>query len=498
MDAKNLSGKRYGYGMPIVLGVLSLVLLVLSFISVQIFGKSCSLTFSTDEPQRAVIRMDPPSVIEVVGTHSNGTTLTLDLHAVSPGNTFVIVSEHGTAHAVRLYVHRTGIITIENYFGRCRGDILFSASFALVLLAAILMLTERYRRSTRISLCRYENAWILGVLIFLVSLLAKHMISFFLLSLDGSAPSVLELFESTLTSAQLFTLLLLPVALIISIVISISNVILMKNEGIGFRNMLGLFLGITLCIGSVAPFIVYPLMEKIGLDVHRYSSFWVLASNTLEDVIGVVMAYLECVLLGTAISAIRAAKHVPTFDKTHILILGCKITKDGGLTKLLQSRTDRAVEFARMQKEKTGRDIFFVPSGGQGSDEVIADGTAIGRYLASIGIPHEQILVEDRSTNTIENLRFSNDLIRAQAPDAKVAFSTTNYHVFRAGCYADELDIPMEGIGARTKSYFWINAFIREFIATLHYERRSHIRMLLAILCFVLPLETVIYLSFMN
>lgn len=34
---------------------------------------------------------------------------------------------------------------------------------------------------------------------------------------------------------------------------------------------------------------------------------------------------------------------------------------------------------------------------------------------------------------------------------------------------ADELGIHMEGIGAGTKSYFWINAFISEFIAALHY-----------------------------
>lgn len=38
------------------------------------------------------------------------------------------------------------------------------------------------------------------------------------------------------------------------------------------------------------------------------------------------------------------------------------------------------------------------------------------------------------------------------------------------------LGIAAEGIGSPTKSYFWINAFIREFIAALHMERKAHLR----------------------
>ena len=56
----------------------------------------------------------------------------------------------------------------------------------------------------------------------------------------------------------------------------------------------------------------------------------------------------------------------------------------------------------------------------------------------------------------------------------------------------------MEGIGAKTKSYFWINAFIREFIAALNSERKNHIRTLLIIIACVIPFELIIYLSFLN
>ena len=56
-----------------------------------------------------------------------------------------------------------------------------------------------------------------------------------------------------------------------------------------------------------------------------------------------------------------------------------------------------------------------------------------------------------------------------------MSFSTTNYHVFRSGILARQQGIDAEGIGSPTKSYFWINAFVREFIATVLYGWKVHL-----------------------
>ena len=45
----------------------------------------------------------------------------------------------------------------------------------------------------------------------------------------------------------------------------------------------------------------------------------------------------------------------------------------------------------------------------------------------------------------------------------------------RAGLIATKQGLKLEGIGSKTKSYYWINAFIREFIGTLYSERKKHI-----------------------
>jgi uncharacterized SAM-binding protein YcdF (DUF218 family) len=169
---------------------------------------------------------------------------------------------------------------------------------------------------------------------------------------------------------------------------------------------------------------------------------------------------------------VKAARRIPSFDRDYIIIHGSQIRKDGTLTKLLQGRADRAIEFAKLQKEATGKDIIFVPSGGKGSDEVISEAEAIRNYLLANAIPAGQILTEDQSVSTEENLRNSAALIRQRSgEEAKVAFATTNYHVFRSGLCARRVKMRALGLGAKTKWYFWPNAWVREFVGLLTEHR---------------------------
>jgi hypothetical protein len=53
--------------------------------------------------------------------------------------------------------------------------------------------------------------------------------------------------------------------------------------------------------------------------------------------------------------------------------------------------------------------------------------------------------------------------------------------VFRSGVIASEVGIDCEGMGSKTKWYFYTNALIREFMANIVQERKKHIIMLLMI-----------------
>jgi uncharacterized SAM-binding protein YcdF (DUF218 family) len=194
-----------------------------------------------------------------------------------------------------------------------------------------------------------------------------------------------------------------------------------------------------------------------------------------------------------------AARHTPKFDKDVIIILGSKLRSDGTLPPLLQARADKAIEFADKQYAETKKKIIYMPSGGKGDDEIKAEAKAIEEYLISKGINKKQIVIEDKSTSTIENMKYSKEKIEKIKEDAKISFSTTNYHVFRSGVIASKQGIECEGMGSPTKWYFYTNALIREFIANLFQERRKHIALLILINISIIVLVLIgYYYKFLN
>jgi uncharacterized SAM-binding protein YcdF (DUF218 family) len=55
------------------------------------------------------------------------------------------------------------------------------------------------------------------------------------------------------------------------------------------------------------------------------------------------------------------------------------------------------------------------------------------RYLVDKGVPKDKIIKEERSTSTNENFRFSKKLLDDRfGKNYKIAFVTTDYHIYRA------------------------------------------------------------------
>lgn len=133
------------------------------------------------------------------------------------------------------------------------------------------------------------------------------------------------------------------------------------------------------------------------------------------------------------------------------------------LTPLLRARVDRAYDLWVAQGSKA----TFVPSGGQGADEAISEADAMARYLRSLGVPDSQIVLEDTSTTTWENLINSRDLIAGltEEDNPRSVLVTSDYHVFRTAMYARAVGFNADGLGAKTAFYYFPTAFIREFIA---------------------------------
>ena len=201
----------------------------------------------------------------------------------------------------------------------------------------------------------------------------------------------------------------------------------------------------------------------------------------IDIFLNATLSYLYSIIIATLFCNIMASRHNPKYDKDFVIILGSKIKDNGELTPLLKGRVDRAIRFGKEQFDSSGKKIYYIPSGGKGRDEVISEAEAIRNYLVKCGIDKKDIIIENKSTSTEENMKFSNEIIKKKKQDAKISFSTTNYHVFRSGVIASNEGIYCEGMGSKTKWYFYTNALIREFIATLVQERKRHIGLILVI-----------------
>ena len=86
---------------------------------------------------------------------------------------------------------------------------------------------------------------------------------------------------------------------------------------------------------------------------------------------------------------------------------------------------------------------ILVLSGGQGEGEDLSEAEAMYGYLYGRGIRANRFILEDKSENTVENIRNSLSLIRRWEADTpreeKVAIVTSNFHIFRAKHIAEKL-----------------------------------------------------------
>ena len=282
--------------------------------------------------------------------------------------------------------------------------------------------------------------------------------------------NIIDIYTNTLNSFSFFAMILLPFIFIMSIYSLIANAVLIKREGFNYRNALGILLVVMSLAGVFGSQAIYMFTKTLNLSENG-----MFIKKFIDISLNAVLSYLYCLTIATLYCNIKASSHVPNYDKDYIIILGCKVKKDGGLTPLLKSRVDKAISFYNEQLSKTKKNLVFIPSGGKGSDEVISEAEAMRNYLVEQGISKKNILIEDKSCSTYENMLFSNKIINSNKKNSKIAFSTTNYHVFRSGVIANNVGVECEGMGSSTKWYFYTNALIREFIASLVSCKKQHL-----------------------
>ncbi len=347
---------------------------------------------------------------------------------------------------------------------KVENRVLYSCITMTVLsLIVILALLWAFKEQIRYNPYSYNTIYYMGFALFMLSIFVTYVLLIVQVIDQPNVYTEDAVIHVLLGAAFSYMFFTSPFILLFSAALCISNISLIRHEGKRLVNVLGIILSFLMVGGLVFIYLFdyYASGSQTEVMVH----------DLIANFCAAVYLYFECMLIGTIIANVVAVHYEPDPDKGFMIILGCGIRKDGTPSPLLRGRIDRAIAFAKKQKELTGKDLIFIPSGGQGPNEVRPESAAMRDYLLEQGIPAERILEDDKSTSTFENMLYSKKVIEDTGMEGKVAFATTNYHVFRSGLFARRVKMRAVGIGARTKWYFWPNAAVREFVGLLTEHR---------------------------
>lgn len=142
--------------------------------------------------------------------------------------------------------------------------------------------------------------------------------------------------------------------------------------------------------------------------------------------LGIVLVACVVGLIVMGARIMHAGHSVPPADLDYLIVLGAKVRPDGQPTRALRFR----LEAAQAHLAEHPATIAIV-SGGRGADEPHSEAATMARWLEAHGTVREQIICEDTSTTTAENLAHSARLV-PELHTARVGIVTNDFHLYRA------------------------------------------------------------------
>lgn len=243
------------------------------------------------------------------------------------------------------------------------------------------------------------------------------------------------------------------------------------------------------CAAGILCFLYYLILILYAGITADFSWIWLAAGAVLEcggvlllygrhhpdffpgwlkyAVIAVVTA--GCLLfLFIGAKVIRGMTWSGSSDLDYVVVLGAQVKKDVP-SRALKKRLEKALEYARENE-----DTILILSGGQGSGEEITEAECMRRYLTEHGISKERLILEEKSTSTMENLKFSNEL--TDCANARTGILSNNFHVYRAVRLAEKQGYSHpEGIAAPSDPVMQPHYVVREIFALVKEKMKENI-----------------------
>lgn len=200
-------------------------------------------------------------------------------------------------------------------------------------------------------------------------------------------------------------------------------------------------------IGMVYPILFFMVVLIFAINPNLlhviFAPRFKIISTIAFSLAGIILVAIISTL---AAMGVKAADRPQNNDDVTVVVLGCQV-KGNVPSIMLGDRISAAYDYLSKNEK-----AVCIASGGQGDGEYISEAEAIKNGLVSRGIDPSRIIIEDKSTNTAENIKYSAEIIRKNGLSTEIAVASDNFHQLRASIFAKNEGLTAHSIGNKT---FW-------------------------------------------
>lgn len=235
-----------------------------------------------------------------------------------------------------------------------------------------------------------------------------------------------------------------------------------------------ILIGLYILYLYIGPLISLGVLNAGNLFGFGVSGILILSGTFLEKIIELVKKLLEtgkgkaiiaailvivisfwCIFFSTLSQVIKHSKYTAVNEST-VIVLGCQI-RGSVPSATLRARSKVATDYL-----KEHPNAIAIATGGQGYDEDLSEGQCIFNLMTEDGISKDRIFIEDKSTNTDQNIANAKKIIDENTFSTDVAVATSEYHQYRASMICKKNGLNASSISSRSSKRAKPTFFTRE------------------------------------
>ena len=194
-------------------------------------------------------------------------------------------------------------------------------------------------------------------------------------------------------------------------------------------------------LSKILAFLIMPLVWVIALMVYA-----AMTKNVKRKRRTFIIALLLLIFFSNTflLDNVMRLWEIPTVKEADLqgpydlgIVLGGMLSYDSQLDRIqFWKGADRLLQAVQLYKDGIIKKIFITSGSGSIKYPDIKEAPLLKKYLRTIGIADEDIILESESKNTRENALFSAPIIHKVAPSGKFLLITSAFHMRRStGCF---------------------------------------------------------------